>query len=222
MRRGRREPAAYVTGAREFYGREFRVGPGVLIPRPETELVVDRARALAGDRTELCVADVGTGSGCIAVTRALERARARVIASDLSERALAFARENAQRLGAPVEFVQGDGLAPLRDRAPFDLVVMNPPYVDPAARAELAPEVRDHEPAEAIFAPPGDLDPWEARLAREAPELLASDGRILVELGHDQGARVRERLEARGVPLRLERDLERIERVLELGPFGAS
>jgi len=219
-RRGRREPAAYLTGTREFYGRSFRVGPGVLVPRPETELLVDRVRAIAGERAGLRVADVGTGSGCIAVTLALELDHPHVVASDLSGSALAFARENATQLAASVELLQGDGLEPLRARAPFDLLVMNPPYVDPATRESLAPEVREHEPAEALFAPPGDPDHWVERLAREGPGLLAPGGRILIELGFDQGPRVAERLGARGIPLRLERDLERIERVLELGPFA--
>ena len=216
-RRGKREPTAYLTGQREFYGRVFQVGPGVLVPRPETELLVDRARALASGRADLAVLDLGTGSGCLAVTLALELTRARVTASDLSARALSFARTNAERLGATVEFLEGDGLAPVRGRR-FDLVLSNPPYVDPAARATLAPEVAEHEPAEALFAPEGKPDHWAEHLARAARELLAPGGMLLVELGFDQAPRLRASLADLGLPLVFTRDLERVERVLEVGP----
>lgn len=216
-RRGKREPSAYLIGQREFYGRAFTVGPGVLVPRPETELLVDRARALAGERRELTVLDLGTGSGCLAVTLALELPGARVTASDLSARALAFARANAERLGATVEFLEGDGLAPVRARR-FDLVVSNPPYVDPALRATLAPEVAEHEPAEALFAPAGRPDHWAELLARAARAVLAPGGRLLVELGFDQAPRLRASLADLGLPLAFTRDLERVERVLEVGP----
>lgn len=216
-RRGKREPTAYLTGQREFYGRVFQVGPGVLVPRPETELLVDRSRALAGERADLTVLDLGTGSGCLAITLALELAGARVTASDLSARALAFARANAERLGATVEFLEGDGLAPVRARR-FDLVVSNPPYVDPATRAMLAPEVAEHEPAEALFAPVGKPDHWAELLARAARELLTPGGTLLVELGFDQAVRLRATLADLGLPLVFTRDLERVERVLEVGP----
>lgn len=217
VRRARREPTAYVTGKREFYGREFRVGPGVLVPRPDTELLVDAARALLAGRGAARIADVGTGSGCIAISLALELPETRVVGVDVSERALAYARANAECLGASLELLRGDGLTPLTGT--FDLVVSNPPYVDPAQRAALAPEVREHEPAEALFAPAGDLDHWVHRLCAEGPPYLAGGGFLLVELGHDQGARLAGELAAQPIPWRLHRDLERIERVLELGPF---
>ncbi len=217
VRRARREPTAYVTGKREFYGRAFGVGPGVLVPRPETELLVDRARARLAGRSAPRIADVGTGSGCLAVTLALELVGSRVEAVDVSAAALVYARENATRLGATVEFRQGDGLAPLSGA--FDLIVSNPPYVDPAVRAELAPEVREHEPSEALFAPAGEPDHWALRLLSEARAWLAPGGWLLVELGHDQAARLAPTLAACGVPGHFTRDLERIERVLEVGPF---
>ena len=217
-RRGKREPTAYVTGRREFYGRTFRVGPGVLVPRPETELLIDRARELAGARRELACYDLGTGSGCLAVTLALELAGSRVTASDVSTRALEYARANASELGATVEFLAGDGLAPVAGRR-FDLVVSNPPYVDPAVRATLAPEVAAHEPAEALYAPAGEPDRWALLLARAARELLNPGGVLLVELGHDQAERLRATLAPLGLPFVFRRDLERHERVLELGPL---
>lgn len=216
-RRGKREPTAYLTGKREFYGREFHVGPGVLVPRPESELLVDRARALLAACPAPRIADVGTGSGCLALTLALELPTSRIQAVDVSARALEQARANAARLGAEVEFTQGDGLTPLAGH--FDLILSNPPYVDPAERAALAPEVREHEPPEALFAPVGDNDHWVRRLLAEAPPFLTGGGYLLVELGLGQGARAAASLASSDVPWRIERDLERIERVLEVGPF---
>jgi release factor glutamine methyltransferase len=221
-RRARHEPTAYVIGQREFYGREFRVGPGVLVPRPETELLVDRARARFAGRHGMRIADVGTGSGCLAITLALELAPCEVVASETSPRALEYARENAQCLGARVTFRHGSGLEALEPDAPFDLIVSNPPYVDPAVRDELAPEVREHEPSEALFAPTGEPDHWVELLIAEAPERLAQGGMLLVELGHDQAARLGPKLERIGAPWNFALDLARVARVLELGPVDGA
>jgi release factor glutamine methyltransferase len=214
-RRGRGEPCAYVIGRKEFYARPFEVGPGVLVPRPETELLVDLARGRLTARERPAILDVGTGSGCIAITLALELPGARVVASDLSPRALDYARRNAARHGVELELVQGDGLAPVAGRR-FDLVVSNPPYVDPAERASLAPDVRDFEPPEALFAPPGERDHWARRLALEAPAALAPGGTLLVELGHDQAPHLRPWLAERGIAHTLHRDHGGVERVLEI------
>jgi release factor glutamine methyltransferase len=209
VRRGKGEPTAYLVGQREFYGRDFAVGPGVLVPRPETELLVDRARELAAERgsTALRVAELGTGSGCLAVTLALELPGARVVAVEISPAALEVAERNARALGAEVELRAGDGLAPLAgDR--FDLLVSNPPYIDPAERATLAVEVREHEPAEALFAPAGDLD--------EGLPMLEGGGVLLVELGLGQADRVRRLCAERGLEPRLIDDLAGTPRVLEV------
>jgi release factor glutamine methyltransferase len=208
VRRGRREPTAYIVGSREFYGRPFQVGPGVLIPRPETELLVDRARELAPRR----IADLGTGSGCIAVTLALEIEGAEVTAIERSADALAFARQNAEALGAAVRFVEGDVLEALDREGRFDLLVCNPPYVDPKDRATLAPEVAEHEPAAALFAPADDPDFWVRTLLERSATWLAPGGTLLVELGLGQAARLR------GSGARFHRDLAGIERVLEAKP----
>lgn len=214
--RSRGEPCAYLTGKKEFYGREFRVGPSVLIPRPETELLVDRVRALAAGRSNPRIAELGTGSGCIAVTLALELDGSEVVASDLSQRALEVARENARHLGARLELRSGDGLAPLRDAAGYDFLVSNPPYVEPSA--ELAPEVR-REPPEALFPPDGDPDHWVRVLLAEGPALLRAGGFLVVELGLGQAARVRELLAGRQLRAGFPKDLAGIERVLEVGPI---
>lgn len=222
VRRAAREPVAYLTGRREFYGRPFQVGPGVLVPRPETELLVDRARAWCdrGPAAELsgwpAVGDFGTGSGCLAVTLALELPGARVVAVDVSPEALEYARSNADALGAAVELLQGDDVAPLRRAHPggLDLLVSNPPYVDPRERDALDPDVRDHEPAVALFAPPGDGEHWVRRLLDEGLALLRPGGLLLVELGAGQAPRVRALLAERGLRGELHRDLGGVERVL--------
>ncbi|MCB9904306.1 MAG: peptide chain release factor N(5)-glutamine methyltransferase [Planctomycetes bacterium] len=224
VRRGRREPVAYITGKREFYGREFAVGPGVLIPRPETEQLIDLAREFLADREAPLVAEFGCGSGCIAVTLALELPGSHVVTCDLSTTAVAQTRLNAERLGADVETLIGDGLSVLGERlrreAPrgLDLLVSNPPYVDPASRPELQPEVRDYEPELALYAPEGDVDHWVKQLLAAAKKWLAPRGALLVELGAGRGKAALAAAEAAGFDARLHQDLARIDRVLEARP----
>jgi release factor glutamine methyltransferase len=187
-RRARREPVAYIRGRQEFYGREFVVSPAVLIPRPETELVVEEALLLLpalGFSRELAVIDVGTGSGCLVVTLALEYARASYVATDLSAGALLVARSNAQRLGAAdrVQFVEGPYFAGVK--GPFNIVVANPPYIARADRPTLQPEVVEHEPALALFG--GDDGLRHVReIVRGAELLLDDDGTLLMEIGAGQ------------------------------------
>ena len=220
-RRCRREPVAYIIGEREFYGRPFRVTRAVLIPRPETELLVEEAiaalTALVGDERSASplVVDVGTGSGCIAVTIALERPSARVIATEISEAALAVARDNADRLGAAgrVEFRAGSLLAGL-SAAP-DLIVSNPPYVSERDRWSLPAEVRDFEPDLALFAGLDGLDvirPLVAAVGR----VLAPGGRLLIEIGAGQAAAVTRLVaETPGLALsRIRLDLQGIPRIV--------
>lgn len=219
MRRGKREPVAYITGLREFYGRDFQVGRGVLIPRPETELIVDLARevfASAEERSGLSVADLGCGSGCLSVTLALELEGSQVLASDLSPKAVEFTRANGERLGARLEVLEGDGIAPLLARGPFDLLVSNPPYVLRSEQEGLDKDVRDFEPELALYAPDQDPDHWVRALIEHLPRLLKPSGLMLIELGHDQGQRVLELARATGLEAKLHEDLVRIPRVLEL------
>jgi release factor glutamine methyltransferase len=218
VRRGRREPVAYITGEREFYGRPFSVAPGVLIPRSETELIVDLARdwGKAREGEAPLLADLGTGSGCLAVTLALELGAASTVAVDLSPTAVAQARRNAEALGAEVEVLLGDGVELLLERAPFDLLVSNPPYVTRDEARDMAPEVLEYEPELALFAPDGDPDHWVRRIVEALPSLLAPDGRALIELGWKQGERVLTLAREAGLKAQLHEDLARIPRVLEL------
>jgi len=216
VRRGKHEPVAYITGRREFYGRSFAVGRGVLVPRPETELIVDLARALHAQTPRTSVLDIGAGSGCLAITLALELSAPRVVTVDISAAALEVARANAVALAAQVEFVLGDGPEALGATEPFELIVSNPPYIEPREAATLAPDVREWEPSEALFTPPGDPDHWLVRLNRAAEQRLTADGVALIELGHQQGPRALELAAAAGLRARTHKDYGGVERVLEL------
>ncbi|HSN15829.1 MAG TPA: peptide chain release factor N(5)-glutamine methyltransferase [Anaeromyxobacteraceae bacterium] len=177
-RRAEGEPTAYLVGRREFYGRPFRVSPAVLVPRPETELVVEAALAAlpeGGRALDLC-----TGSGAIGVSLALERKGARVVATDLSPAALAVARENAAALGAEVELLEGDLFAPVPAGAPFDVIVSNPPYVPSGELPGLSREVR-REPALALDGGADGLALLR-RIVAEAPRHLAPGGALVLEM----------------------------------------
>ena len=207
-------PTQYITGRQEFYGREFRVTRDVLIPRPETEHVVETV--LANGRGARRVLDAGTGSGAIAVTLRLET-DAEVWASDISPKALAVARGNAVKLGAAVRFVAGDLLAPFRD-ASFDLIVSNPPYVPFKEREGLQREVRDHEPEVALFAGSDSTgrDGFEIyeRLLTDAARVLRPGGWIVLELGYASLQRVREMLDPSWCGELVTEDLAGIPRVI--------
>ncbi|MCE2803854.1 MAG: peptide chain release factor N(5)-glutamine methyltransferase [Gemmataceae bacterium] len=184
-------PTAHIVGKKEFYSLDFAVSPATLIPRPDTELLVDEALRQAKPLTEPLIADIGTGTGCVAVALAHRLPKARIVAVDISPEALETARGNATRLGVAdrVDFRLGDLLAPLAGLRP-DLIVSNPPYIPTNDIAGLDPGVRDHEPALALDGGPDGLRVIE-RLAEQALSLLAPGGRLLVEIGagQEEGAR---------------------------------
>jgi release factor glutamine methyltransferase len=183
-RRLRREPVAYILGRQEFWGRDFVVRPGVLIPRPETELIIEEALAWAHACSgALRILDIGTGNGCLAITLALEVPHAVVDATDISADALAVARENSERLHAHVAFHHGSMLAGVT--APLDGIVSNPPYVTRADYETLQPEVRRYEPAAALLGGDDGLEAVRLVVAGAAGALRAG-GLLVVELGYGQ------------------------------------
>ena len=202
-RRGEGRPVAYLVGRREFYSLPFRVSPDVLIPRPETEFLVvallDFLKARPADAPPPRIADVGTGSGIVAVCAARNAKNARITAVDVSPRALAIARENAVAHGVAerIEFVESDLFAELPVDRRFDFVVSNPPYVTSAEWAALAKDVRDYEPRLALEAGPAGTEVI-ARLAPQAAERLSTGGRLLLEVSPMIEPAVRALLDAAG------------------------
>ena len=213
-RRVGREPVAHLVGYREFWGLELAVTPDVLIPRPETELVVETALRLRSARPgDFLLADVGTGSGCLAIALATEFPAARVIATDMSAAALDVAQANAARHGVAdrITWYRGRDLAGAP--RPVDLIVSNPPYVPAAAIDALAPEVRDHEPRIALNGGPDGTVALRAVIA-DADGALAPDGDLIVEFGSDQESAFREIVAGTGLRVtRVVRDLQGLARV---------
>lgn len=214
------EPVAYLVGHREFYGREFAVSPAVLIPRPETEMLVDLALAqeVGVGATAKCTAtgatsilDLGTGSGCIAVTLALEIRQAEVTAVDTSAAALSVARENAERLGATLRLQRSNWFDQLAGET-FDLIVANPPYIATTDPHLAAGDLR-HEPEPALAGGADGLDAIR-QIVAGAPRHLRPRGRLWLEHGYDQAAAVHELLAAAGFDdIQQHRDVAGIVRV---------
>ena len=175
------EPVQYVLGEEQFYGREFHVEPGVLIPRPETELLCQWVIQTMQGKGPLSVLDIGTGSGCIAITLALELPDSQVTAWDISAKALEVASQNAEALNAKVALEQTDILQPPHDDRTWDVVVSNPPYVTLSERATMHPNVLRHEPAEALFVSDEDPQTFYRAIARYAWQHLSSGGHLFFE-----------------------------------------
>jgi release factor glutamine methyltransferase len=208
------EPTQYLTGAKEFYGRRFQVDPRVLIPRPETELLVDEVLKVLPKDAPSRVVDLCTGSGCIAITLAAERPQAELLATDLSPGACAVAKENAGRLGMAqrVAVLEGDLFAPLPAEARFDVVVSNPPYIASHEVPTLQAEVQK-EPHLALDGGQDGLV-LIRRIAEDARTRLHPGGLLAMEIGETQGEAVRALLTAAGyTAVRIDPDLERRERL---------
>ena len=209
------EPIAYLRGEREFYGLRFRVDKRVLVPRPDTETLVDVALARSARLSmSMRQLDLCTGSGCVAIAMARQRPTAQVSASDLSPDALAVARDNALRLGAySVAFYIGDLFAPFAGRR-FDVVTANPPYIPTGDLASLMPDVRDHEPHLALDGGADGLD-LVRRIVAEAPDYLDEGGLLAIEVGAGEAPATVALLTERGfAEVRADRDIARIERVV--------
>lgn len=219
-RAGQHEPVAYLVGKTEFYSLELNVTPDCMIPRPETELLVERAIELlrTSSGTQL-VCDLCTGSGCIATAIAKDCPDARIIASDISDDALKVAAQNVQKhlLDERVELLCGDLFEPVTARLhgdKFDLIVCNPPYVSAAEYEALAKNVRDFEPRLALFAGPDGLDIFR-RVIQEAGAFLKPGGALMLEIGFSQGRAIKELLEQTGTfaEIRFDKDLQNHDRI---------
>jgi release factor glutamine methyltransferase len=233
-RRRRREPAAYIIGSREFWGLNFEVRPGVLVPRPETEIVIEEAidrfahraaaSVAASHKPPLVVADVGTGSGCLAIALALELRGATLVATDTSVTALETARRNAtaHEVGDRIQFLETDLLSDVD--AALDLIVSNPPYVSAADMARLPPEVRDYEPPDALLGGDDGLDVIR-HLLLQSESRLRPDGLLIFEFGFGQETAVTGAVAARPAfqIATIRRDLQGIPRtaVLRWHPPGS-
>jgi len=223
-RRASGEPAQYITGYQDFYGRRFKVNPDVLIPRPETELLVENALSGIPFTDGFSVCDVGTGSGCIAITVLCERPLVRAVALDVSEGALQLARGNAEALGVAdrIQFVKSDCFDALPTSAKFDLIISNPPYVSANVLPGLQREVRDHEPVVAL-SPGEDGLTIIRRLLIDAPAFLKPEGRLFMEIGFDQGDAVRSLVEPNVWQLvDMIPDLQQIPRIVVLKKLPAA
>lgn len=224
-RRRAGEPVAYLTGVREFYGRVFRVDARVLVPRPDTEILVETALARTKHLSlSARVLDLCTGSGCVAISLGRERPTTRVVGVDISPGALALAQENALRLGAVnVGFLAGDLFAPLGPpgRVRFDLITANPPYIPDGEIPTLQQDVRDFEPKLALAGGPDGLG-LVRRIVAEAPGYLEEGGSLALEVAAGQAPDVRALLEQRGFrAVEIARDLGGHERVVS-GIFGGA
>ncbi len=207
-----RVPLQYIFGEQEFCGLPFAVSPAVLIPRADTEHSVEAVLACCEGKSVL---DLCTGSGCIAVSVAKLGKPASVTGADISEEALAVAKENALRNGVEIEWIRSDMFAEIPDR--YDVIVCNPPYIPPEQLAELEPEVRDYEPRQALYGGEDGLDFYRI-LAAEAASHLNRGGRLVLEIGFDQGESVPALLEAAGYTgIEVRKDYAGLDRVVIAG-----
>ncbi len=221
LRRGSGEPLQYILGHQEFWSIKLKVDPRVLIPRPETEHLVEEALSILTNISSKkipTVLELGTGSGAIAIALAREVEKISMVATDLSEEALRVAKENSKEAGvAPkIQFVRGDLLHPFCRREIFDLILSNPPYLSVADLRGLAREVKDHEPMIAIDGGEDGLD-FYRKLIDQVPSYLKREGWLLLEVGSSQAGHVSEMIEAEGFfqkPQRV-KDLSGIERVVK-------
>ncbi|ULG71701.1 peptide chain release factor N(5)-glutamine methyltransferase [Macrococcus brunensis] len=204
-------PLGHLTGFQMFYGRPFQVNGHVLIPRPETEELVERTLEHAGT----VVADIGTGSGCIAITLALE-SDYEVYAVDISSEALEVAKRNAELLGASVRFLEGDLLAPIKaESIQLDILVSNPPYIAESEKELMSDSVLDFDPHLALFADDDGLALYK-RMIQDLPEVMKEGGHVLFEIGHAQGLALKESINQLypNVDVHIEKDINQLDRII--------
>ena len=228
-RAGQNEPVPYLVGKTEFYSIELDITPDCLIPRPETELLVERAVEFLRERQgPQLICDLCTGSGCIAVAIAKNFPDAHITATDISDAALSVAARNIEKhaLAGRVDLLCGDlfdPILPQLDKSPFDLIVCNPPYVTTSEYEALEPNVRDYEPRIALHAGLDGLDIYR-RIAEKADAFLKPDAALMLEIGHAQGPAVRTLLESPALftNIRIEKDFHNNDRIVTASKLSAS
>jgi len=219
-RRAKREPLQYIIGNQDFYGRNFIVNSKVLIPRPETELLVESllntANSIWGEKANLKVVDIGTGSGAIAITLALEKTAWSVYGIDISNEALNVAKANADKLAAQINFYQGDLLQPLlAEDVKLDIIVSNPPYIPKKDILTLMPEVKDFEPALALDGGVDGLD-FYREIIKQSKRILNKTGLIIFEVGINQAEEIADLLSIAGAKnVELVKDYQGIDRIVK-------
>ena len=216
------EPVARILGHKEFYGLDFLLNHATLVPRPETELLVELALEALKPLEAPTFLDLGTGSGCVAIAVLVHAPQARAVAVDLAPAAIEAARANAQRLGVAdrIEFCAGSWCSPLEDGELFDVVVSNPPYVESEIIEELAPEVREHDPRLALDGGEDGLAAYRS-IAAGVSRHLKARGSILVEIGSEQGIQVGALLSSAGfVDIDVRKDLAGLDRVVSAHQIG--
>ncbi len=212
-RRGNREPLAWIVGKKEFYGRDFAVGPGVLVPRPDTETLIEALLPLLGDADPLFVADVGSGTGCIGLTLAMEKPGLRLFAIDKGEAPLAFTKQNVEALGLKerVAVLRGELLDAVPPSRPLDWIVSNPPYIPSGELAGLESEVRDHEPRLALDGGADGLEVYRRLVPAACTRARVG---VAFEVGSGQAPAVAEMVAKAGLTPTIHKDLGGIERVV--------
>lgn len=214
-RRLKREPISYITGEKEFYSRSYKVNSGVLIPRPETELLVDEALLLANQIASPKILDIGTGSGCISVTLAYMCNNAKIVATDISQKALKVAKENIFKHGKQdkISLAGGDLITFFKDRS-FDIVISNPPYISESEIKKLEPDVKDHEPIIALRAGEDGLE-YIKRIISDSRRVLKEEGWCVLEVGQGQAEKVINLFKEYGfIAVSTKKDLNGIDRVI--------
>ena len=212
-RLNRQEPLHYILGEADFYGRKFIVNPSVLIPRPETELLVQEV--LQSRPKTPRIIDIGTGSGCIAITLSLEIANSKVYALEVNQKTLDTAKSNALKFDAPVQFIHADFLVDDIDLDPLDILVSNPPYIKESEKQFMKSNVLDHEPHQALFVPNEDPLIFLKAIASKGKSLLKPSGKVFVEINEKFGDEVKELFELSGFnEVKILKDLDQKDRIL--------
>ncbi|NOT75595.1 MAG: peptide chain release factor N(5)-glutamine methyltransferase [Cyclobacteriaceae bacterium] len=214
-RLNKNEPLQYVLGESEFYGRRFIVNPAVLIPRPETEIMIDSVLSFMKDRAdEISILDIGTGSGCIGITLSLEVKSSHVSATDISEQALIIAKKNAKQLNASIEFYKRDVLSEFLPKDSLDVIVSNPPYILENEKNTLHENVVNYEPSLALFVPNDDALIFHRALTEHSKRSLKSGGMLMTEINERFGKETLELFQSAGFEAEIVKDLDGKDRFI--------